>query len=83
MALNGGVLMSKTCSYNEVCPFFQGRLKGAPHLAKHLKDQYCFKAYKTCARYMISKAIGEEHVPENMWPNERTQAEEAISVLKT
>ncbi len=62
------------CEFLAKCPFFQDMIPDQPVVADGMKDLYCQGDNTECARYRIVKAIGREHVPLNLFPNETEQA---------
>ena len=61
------------------CPFFNDQMKDAPQMADVYKEKYCRKDNRTCARFMVSQALGKERVPADLFPHQITRAEELIS----
>jgi hypothetical protein len=51
-----------------------------PVTAERLKKKYCLGDYSACARYMIFKKLGREHVPENLYPHQVEKAEEILGL---
>jgi hypothetical protein len=41
-------------------------------------EKYCFEDNTRCARYMVFKALGREHVPPTLLPSQVDKAEEII-----
>lgn len=69
----------KDCELLQRCPFFNNRLTEMPSMAELFKKKYCKNDWASCARYMIRKQIGIEHMPENLWPNQQSKAEALIA----
>lgn len=64
------------------CPFFNDRMANMPITAEMIKRKLCRGDNTDCARYMVSKAVGKEHVPANLIPNQVDRAEEIINTVK-
>ncbi|NLW56303.1 MAG: hypothetical protein GX050_06775 [Firmicutes bacterium] len=60
------------------CPFFNDRMKNMPAMAGIYKRNYCQGDNSRCARYMIFKARGREHVPSDLFPNQFERAERIL-----
>jgi len=48
-------------------------------LAESIKDHYCRKKFRNCARYQVFMALGRENVPIDLYPTEVDHAKEIIS----
>ena len=62
------------CKYLAGCPFFQDRMAAMPALATMYKKRYCQEAPASCARLMVRNALGKEHVPLDLVPNQHDRA---------
>ncbi len=62
------------CELLATCPFFHDMIPNQPIVTEGMKALYCQGENSECARYQIAKAIGREHVPFNLFPNETEQA---------
>ena len=69
------------CEMLEKCPFFNDKMANMPFAADSFKQIYCQSNFNICARYMISKPYGKEHVPTDLFPNHERRAEEIINKL--
>ena len=49
-----------------------------PFTLKLFRDRYCTREKKNCARYVVSLKLGENCVPNDLYPN---QIEKAYSIL--
>ena len=67
------------CELTETCIFFNDQMANMPSTASVYKKIYCESDWSNCGRYMIFKAIGREHVPKDLFPN---QAERAATIIK-
>lgn len=57
------------CELIETCAFFNdGTVDSAA--VEMLKKVYCRDHQENCARYMIYKGVGREHVPAGLYPNQ-------------
>ncbi|NLW47210.1 MAG: hypothetical protein GXY86_07735 [Firmicutes bacterium] len=64
------------------CSFFNDRMANMPVTAEMIKRKICKGDNTVCARYMVSKAVGKEHVPANLIPNQLERVEEIIAAVK-
>ena len=71
------------CELLEKCPFFHDKMAKMPFAAESFKQIYCKGNYEICARYMIAKPYGREHVPTDLYPNHERRAEEIIAGINT
>lgn len=62
------------CEYLESCPFYLGTMSRRSDNIESLKQEYCRKSPLRCARHMIIEALGEERVPEELFPDEKMTA---------
>lgn len=69
------------CAYLPTCPFFAETLPEMPAMAHYLKSAYCQREPEKCARYLVREAVGKEHVPQNLFPDEGGQATQIIAAL--
>lgn len=59
------------------CAFF-GKEDRAHKVTELLRSQYCQGDPSACARHMIAMAVGQEHVPTDLYPNEIHSAHQII-----
>ncbi len=57
------------------CIFFN---KTSGQLAETMKSQYCKGDFSKCARYMVATTLGREKVPQTLFPNMQSKAQEII-----
>ena len=67
------------CEALSTCPFFNEKMADMPGTAASLKGQFCQGDNTTCARYMVSKALGKSNVPSDLFPNQMEKAKEIIA----
>ena len=67
------------CPSLQNCPFFNDKMANMPSTAEIIKKNNCKSDYTKCARYMVSKALGKEKVPSDLFP---TQIENAKQLIK-
>ncbi len=67
------------CTSLAKCPFFNDVMQDMPSTAERLKKKYCFVDPSTCARYMVSEALGSDKVPKTLFPNQIERAQEVIA----
>ena len=68
-----------SCEMLKKCPFFNDKMAKMPFASDSFKQIYCQGNFELCARYMIAKPYGREHVPIDLYPNHDRRAEEIIS----
>ncbi|UYM17106.1 hypothetical protein [Endozoicomonas euniceicola] len=71
-----------TCEYYELCPFFQSTLEDMPSTANLLKTNFCYSAFQSCARYVVTQEVGAEHVTDFLYPNNAKSAQEIIQTVR-
>ena len=67
------------CEFLATCPFFNDMMPDRPATAEVFKKQYCKGNSDTCARHIVLKAVGQEKVPSDLYPNQSERIEEIIS----
>lgn len=70
------------CENLSKCPFYQGKMTMDSGLGSMYKKRYCEGDKRQCARYMIASTVGKEFMPDNLYPNMVSKAEEIISGRK-
>ncbi len=53
------------------CIFYNDHMANMPHMADIMKSRYCRGDFARCARYQVFKALGREHVPGDLFPNDQ------------
>ncbi|MGI6631734.1 MAG: hypothetical protein ACOX5M_01630 [Bacillota bacterium] len=72
------------CECFESCPFYNDKMSIESALGKMYKANYCEGNKESCARYMVVRALGREHVPLSLYPNMQEAARRIIAAkLKT
>ncbi len=66
------------CEFIDKCPFFN-ELSSEDNKIEDMKQKYCRTNNLNCARYMIAMAVGSEHVPVDLYPNQKDKAYKIIS----
>ena len=66
------------CEMIAKCIFFNDKMANMPAMAGMMKKKYCQGDNSKCARYMVCKGKGREHVPADMSP---AQMERAMSIM--
>lgn len=62
------------------CPYFNSDILKEMDVIRELRQQkYCRGDNSICARYMVFKALGKEHVPANLLPTQVEKAKEIIN----
>jgi hypothetical protein len=67
------------CECLEGCPFFHEKMDDMPNITRIYKNRYCLGSNFDCARHMVFRELGSEHVPENMYPNQVDRAAEILN----
>jgi hypothetical protein len=67
------------CGSISACPFFNDKMQNMPGGADLFKQYYCLDDNSKCARYMVSKALGKQSVPSNLFPNQMLRAKQIIA----
>lgn len=70
------------CELIETCIFFNDQMASMPSTSAVYKKVYCEKDFNNCGRYLIFKAIGREHVPKDLFPNQGDRARSIIDSAK-
>ncbi|HEY5997584.1 MAG TPA: hypothetical protein VIU29_11220, partial [Candidatus Deferrimicrobiaceae bacterium] len=63
-------MSDKKCELLETCIFFNDKMADMPGTAAMYKRQFCLGDNSRCARFMVVKTIGREHVPATLFPNQ-------------
>lgn len=58
-----------TCEFCDTCSFFKEEFRDNPHTKEFLCDTYCNSHFTTCARYIVAKSKGIDHVPHDLLPD--------------
>ncbi len=69
----------ETCEFLDSCPFYLGTIVVKEADTETLKDEYCRKSPLRCARHMIAVSLGEDKIPEDLYPDEKMKAYEIIA----
>ncbi len=70
------------CEMIDKCPFFNDRMADMPSMANLYKTRYCKGNFDGCARFMVVKALGREHMPPDLFPNQGDRAQQMIAAQK-
>ena len=68
----------EVCEGLKNCPFFNDRMKDMPATAELFKKTYCKDNFEDCARFIVSKRIGREKVPLDLFPNQKQRVNDII-----
>lgn len=66
------------CEYYEKCIFIQKIIKEEPVPSWIVMNSYCESDKYGCARYCLFRIVGEDHVPDHLWPSDETETKEVI-----
>lgn len=72
----------KECELTGTCIFFNDKMADMPSTAEIFKTLYCKNDFENCARMMVVKALGREHVPTDLFPNQSAKACDLIKKKK-
>ena len=67
------------CDLVKGCIFFNDKMVNYPTTAGFLKKTYCQGDRSGCARYMVFKTLGREHVPTDLFPHNIDRARQLIA----
>lgn len=67
------------CEMLERCIFFNDKMHDYPFAAEQMKKTLCLGDNRACARYMVLNALGKDHVPGDLFPNDVARAEWVIA----
>ncbi len=62
------------CELRAKCPLFNDQMEADSTTRAMYRVQYCNGEYSECARYLVFTALGAEHVPRDLYPNDRLRA---------
>ncbi len=72
------------CEFLEQCTIFRvDPIMSNTDLKDRLQKHFCNSQYHRCARHFLQAAIGKEHVPMLMLPNQHEWAAQILSDHKT
>ncbi|WP_428565867.1 MAG: hypothetical protein ACP59X_05410 [Solidesulfovibrio sp. DCME] len=61
------------------CMFFNDKMQNMPAAANSLKKRLCRGDNALCARHMVVVALGRQHVPSDLTPNQLDRAKSLIA----
>jgi hypothetical protein len=67
------------CECLESCLFFKTIITDMPATVEIIKRKLCRTDNTNCARYRVLRVLGEENVPDELFPSDNDAAEEIIS----
>ena len=62
------------CPMTTACTFFSDQMSDMPGMVKLIQTQYCEGDFDTCARFIVSSALGMGAVPPNLFPGHLEKA---------
>jgi len=62
--------MMDKCDYFDECSFFDDNYKNMPVTIAVSKVKYCELNFEYCARYIATKILGQEKVPNDLLPHQ-------------
>lgn len=70
------------CECLETCPFFKDKMLNMPAMSEIMKQRYCRGDWSGCARYRVYKVVGNDGVPEDLFPNQIEDADRYLSSIQ-
>lgn len=70
------------CECLNDCVFFNDNMEDMPGMAGMYKEKFCKGDNTTCARYIVMKKLGKENIPPDLFPNQKSRAQELISAVQ-
>ena len=71
--------MATLCKYAAGCPVFTTALGPLPHIGLRYRRTYCRGGWDECARHLLADAVGRDHVPPALLPNQMDQITEVMA----
>lgn len=71
------------CELFEKCPFYNEKMPGEWGPGAMLRMKYCESDKSACARYIVAKMAGREHVPADLFPTRTEIAEQIIQKVQS
>lgn len=62
------------CPRVSICRFYPQHAESSPVLAEEFRSRYCCGNYLACARYSVARALGNDRVPDSLFPNHFAEA---------
>ena len=67
------------CKIAPNCPYYNGQAtRQAPNVSSWLRYQYCHGNFSLCARHAVHEALGQEHVPADLFPSEQVRVQQIL-----
>jgi len=66
------------CEMIAKCIFFNDKMSDKPGTANIMKQKYCKGSNQDCARYIVCKGLGREHVPSDLYPIQIDRAKDLV-----
>lgn len=67
------------CEFTGTCIFFNELMADMPSSVDIYKQLYCENNFKSCARYMVKQALGNDSVPLDLFPHQKDRVGKIIS----
>ena len=61
------------------CTFFSDQMADMPGMAKLIETQYCAGEFNSCARFIVSSALGMGSVPAKLFPGHQDKARDILA----
>ena len=70
------------CTLIDDCPFYKERMARMPRSTEIMKEMFCKNEYAKCARYLVYRECGREHIPIDLFPNEFEKGRKIVAQCK-
>lgn len=70
------------CEIDGECYFFQSLIPQQSRMGQIYRERYCEGDRDLCARYRVHMALGEDRVPQSLYPNMEEVADEIVGTRK-
>ncbi|HMM05661.1 MAG TPA: hypothetical protein PKD52_03200 [Clostridiales bacterium] len=67
------------CEKLAACPFYNEKMPIDSGLGAMYRKKYCENDRESCARFMVSSAVGKDYVTNSLYPNMVEQAKQIIA----
>jgi len=66
------------CPRVSICRFYAQHAESAPALTEEFRNRYCLSNYLACARFSVARALGNNQVPDTLFPNHFAEARRLV-----
>lgn len=68
------------CTYLLQCPFYNNLMPDMLEFLSLDKARYCVDDLSSCARYQVSKTVGREKLPMDLYPRQIERVAEILGI---